>query len=392
MKSRSLFFTSPTVATALLAVAAGVLPAGEPPSISGAKSTATKAPSELDKLWNLAVLYKNKDNPWLQEISLFGRINVNWANVDTDAGDWSDWEARRVRAGVKVKFLQSLELKTEVRFLPFEDEIYDGLTEASLTWTASPAFRLGIGKQLPRYLLEGAISANELLTVERSHLAGTFWVGEDNFSTGVTAAGDIGKWSYSAGIYSAENDKQWGKLNAGFYGVASLAYDFGEALHLEKAVVRGDFAYNNGDTANTTPKPFEQVYALGLDAKQGRFGLQTNAAFGTGLRSQPDVWGLVIMPSYRLSDQWELVTRYTFLHSEGADGLKPVRRYENEVDDINGTKGDQYQAIYAGLNHYLYGNKLKIQAGVEYSWMEDKADNGGKYAGWSFLTGFRFYF
>ena len=88
----------------------------------------------------------------------------------------------------------------------------------------------------------------------------------------------------------------------------------------------------------------------------------------------------------------QLVARYTFLDSSGPDGIKLPRRYENEVPDLNGTRGDRYNAIYAGLNYYLYGHKLKFQTGIEYSHMSDSAGNGGSYNAWTYSSGIRFSF
>ena len=348
-------------------------------------------PSAFDHLWSLATLYKDKDT-FINEVSLFGRVHATWTAVDTDHGDWSDWELRRLRAGLRVKFADQFDLKTEVRFLPFEDPIYDGLTEASLTWTPDAAFSLSIGKQLPRYTQEGAISSSELLTIERSLLANTFWVGEDNYSTGISFAGKAGAWQYYAAALSGESDKAFGKLNAGWYGVASLGYDFAKPLKLDRALLRADYVYNDGDPGNTTTKPFSNTYLLGWDVKQERFGLVGNVITGTGLGKQSDVWGFVLIPTYDLTKKLQLVARYTFLDSSGPDGLKPQRRYENEVPDLNGKRGDRYQALYAGVNYYLYGHKLKLQAGIEYSHMADGANNGGGFNAWTFSTGLRFSF
>jgi phosphate-selective porin OprO/OprP len=359
---------------------------------SSATDLTTKAePSAYDRLWSHATLYQDKDNPWLQEVSLLGRIHANWASEQFDVGDWSDWEARRVRAGLRVKFLKQFDLKTEVRFQPFNDSCYDGLTDAVLTWSADPAFAISVGKQLPRYTQEGAASSNELLTLERSLLANTFWVGEDNYSTGVSCSGKIGSWQYYAAALSGETDQAFGKLDAGAYGIAGLGYDFAKSLHVERAVLRADYVYNDGNKANTTTKPFSNTESISFDLKQGRHGLIANVVAGQGIGNQPDVRGLVIIPSYALTPKLELVARYTFIDSDGAGGIKPQRRYESEVPDIIGTRGDQYQAIYAGLNYYLYGHKLKLQTGIEYSQMKASSDTGA-FAGWSYLTGLRFSF
>jgi phosphate-selective porin OprO/OprP len=379
-----------------LPLAALILTASLNMAVAGTPVTTTPSrttePSEFDKIWGLATLYKDKNNPWLEEVSFFGRAHTNWAAVDSDKGNWSDWEQRRLRAGLKVKFLQEFELKTEVRFIPQGGSAYAGLTEASLTWNADPAFRLTVGKQLPRYTLEGALSSNELLTVERSLLANTFWVGEENFSTGITATGDIGHWQYYVAFLSGESDKAFGDLDAGFYSVTSLGYDFATELGADKALLRADYVYNDGDGGNTTTKPFENTVGLGFDFKQGRFGVQSNVLRASGLGKQPDAWGFVLMPTYSITPKLELVARYTFLDGEGAGAIKPQRRYENEVPGITGTKGDGYQAGYLGLNYYVYGHKLKFQSGIEYSRMSDSSGKGGDYSAWNYLAGFRLSF
>ena len=347
--------------------------------------------SSFDQLWSLASLYSDQDS-FINQVSLFGRMDANWTAVDTDHGDWSDLELRRLRAGLRVKFADQFVLKTEVRFLPFEDPICDGLTETSLTWTLDPTFNLSIGKQLSRYTQEGGISAHELLTIERSLLANTFWVGEDNYSTGISASGKLGAWQYYAAALSGEGDKAFGKLDAGWYGVAVIGYDFARPLGLERAVLRGDYVYNDGDPGNTTTKPFSDTYIIGWDMKQDRFGLVGNVVTGSGIGKQPDVWGFVLIPTYDLAKRLQLVARYTFVDSDGADGIKPQRRYENEVPDISGTHGDRYHALYAGLNYYIYGQRLKLQAGIQYSRMSDSAGNGGDFDAWTYSTGFRFFF
>ena len=44
-------------------------------------------------------------------------------------------------------------------------------------------------------------------------------------------------------------------------------------------------------------------------------------------------------------------------------------------------------SAYIGLNYYIYGHKLKLMNGVEYSHL-----GGGDYDGYTFLSGLRFSF
>jgi phosphate-selective porin OprO/OprP len=72
--------------------------------------------------------------------------------------------------------------------------------------------------------------------------------------------------------------------------------------------------------------------------------------------------------------------------SSDPDGLRVPSRYERLVagDD---EKGNTYTSAYLGLNYYLYGHKLKLMNGVEYSTL-----GGGDYDGYTFMSGLRFSF
>ncbi len=384
---------------------AGLLTFSHLPQAVAGTSTATPADavaeptasekSTFDEIWSLATLYKDPGNPWLEEVRLFGRFHGNWSDENTDKGGWNGLEARRVRAGLDIKFLEEFELKGEWRFIPFPGGPVAGqraLTEASLSWSPDPAFRITVGKQLPAYTQEGLISSNDLLTVERSNLANTFWVGEDNFSTGLTLSGEVGAWQYYGGVFSGELDEYFSKFDAGYYWVAGLGYDFKKQLGVDRALLRFDYVYNDGDPRNLTTKPFTNSEDLDFELKDGRYGVNGTVIRGSGLRAQPDVWGFEFTPTFDITKKLQLVARYTFLNSDGPGGIKAQRRYENLVPDITGAKGDQYQAVYLGLNYYIYGNKLKLQTGIEYSNLHDSTGKGGSFNAWSYQAGFRFSF
>ncbi|MDB6140321.1 MAG: hypothetical protein JWO94_3393 [Verrucomicrobiaceae bacterium] len=387
--------TAFAAAALLPALHAGFSLAGTPVDAAKAvQPAAATEESEFDKIWSLATLYKNPSNPWIEEVRLFGRFHENWADEQTNRGDWEGFEARRVRAGIDIKFLDGFELRGEYRFIPSQYPIKatQGLTDANLSWSIDPAFKITVGKQLPPFTDEGIITSNELLTVERSNVANTFWTGEDNYSTGVSISGTKNAWQYYAGVFSGELDPYFSKFDAGYYYVGGLGYDFARQLKVDHALLRVDYVYNDGNPLNLAPKPFSNTVDLDFELKQGRYGLNGTVIRGSGIGKQPDVWGLEIMPTFSITKKLEFVTRYTFLDSDGAGGIKPERRYENEVPDINGTRGDRYQAVYAGLNYYIYGHKLKLQTGIEYSTMHDSSGKGGAFEAWSYQSGFRLSF
>jgi phosphate-selective porin OprO/OprP len=129
------------------------------------------------------------------------------------------------------------------------------------------------------------------------------------------------------------------------------------------------------------------VGSVNFQMEEGRFGLGTDLVASKGYRGQPDMYGLQFMPSMYLDEakRFQAVFRYTYINSDGENGIR-LGRYENSI--VSG-RGDEYNEFYAGLNWYLYGHKLKFQTGVQYTTVDDGANDGGEYDGWGVTTGIR---
>jgi phosphate-selective porin OprO/OprP len=104
-----------------------------------------------------------------------------------------------------------------------------------------------------------------------------------------------------------------------------------------------------------------------------------------GYLGQRDLKAIMLMPFYNLTDELQVLGRYTFLDSDGNNGVV-LPTYENRV--VRGA-GDRYHEGYLGANYYFYGHRLKLQTGLEFAEMRDRADDGGAYSGVSWVTGLR---
>ena len=69
-------------------------------------------PSEsiFDRIWALPTLYKNDENAFLQEFKLIGRYQLQYANVDSPQGSYSDWQTRRWRIGGEAKLFNMMKV------------------------------------------------------------------------------------------------------------------------------------------------------------------------------------------------------------------------------------------------------------------------------------------
>jgi phosphate-selective porin OprO/OprP len=91
------------------------------------------------------------------------------------------------------------------------------------------------------------------------------------------------------------------------------------------------------------------------------------------------------MPWLNLTKKVQAVARYTYVAGDEPNSVR-LNRYENF---LTSARGDEYNEVFVGLNYFLYGHKLKLQTGWSYQTMHDRAADGGKYAGWSWVSALR---
>jgi len=368
------------IATALLwaGVSWGQAPDGEkqPP----------KEPSDYDRIWKFAEWHKNEENPVVQNVLFSGRFQYEYGNVDADQGSHHEWNIRRLRLGAKSKLFREYTLHVEADFNPQEtDPFYVRLTDAYLQWSKSGSLKLTFGKHGVPFTMDGATSSKELLTIDRSNLANNMWFPQE-YMPGVSAAGKLSNWVYHLGVYSAgEANRELGEFNGGVFTLTSIGYDFADELGTEAAELTANYVYQNPDRANTFTRQLQHMVSVHFDLEDGAWGLRTDLSSGQGYLGQSDLWGVMIMPFVNATDKLQFVGRHTYLKSENPNGIR-LATYENRV--VAG-RGDRYNEGYIGANYYFYGHKLKLQSGLQFADMKDRATGSGTYSGVSFTSGLR---
>ena len=97
------------------------------------------------------------------------------------------------------------------------------------------------------------------------------------------------------------------------------------------------------------------------------------------------MWAFQGMPFVNVTRKFQVVGRYTFIDSDAPNGVR-LATYESRVVP---DRGDEYNELYLGANYYFYGHRLKLQSGVQFADMNDRANNGGAYSGVAWTTGLR---
>jgi phosphate-selective porin OprO and OprP len=372
---------------ARVALAAVLLLPAVSASAQGDPKPAPKPPSAYDQIWTKSTdWYNDKDNPVVQRILFTGRFQEDYAAVEADEASHSEWNVRRLRLGPRITLFRDYLFHTEVELNPQEhDPFYVRITDLYVAWQKHPKAVVTVGKQSVPFTQEGATSSKELVTVDRSNLVNNIWFTQE-YMPGVSLSGRAAPWTYRAGVYSSgAMNRELGKFTGDSFMLTVLGYDFGKALGVREATLTGNYLYQHPDVNNTFTKRWEHVMSIHFKLEQPRWGFRSDLSKTKGYLGQRNVFGVMAMPIFNATDKLQFVARYTYLDSDGINGLS-LATYENKV--VSG-RGDRYNEGYVGANYYFYGHKLKLQTGLQFAEMQDRANDGGAYSGTSWTTGLR---
>ena len=368
----------------------------------------------LDRAWSAFTLYKDESNPILQEFSLQGRLQLQAADGNADSGHFDasqrpdevmwgdDIEIRRARLGFKSKWLNQYKLEGQIDIDPdLQPNIYNDLYDLYLSYAPSDAYNFSVGKTKVKFTKEQEISSKEILTMERGLLSNMLFPGELT-GTWVNGKGIREYWLYELGVYNNDRNVEFTKENGGEIILAKVGYDYASHIRWDTAVASIHFMHNTepdfegdgtspGSTKKLRSPNFSNSIAITNDMSQGRFGLTSEFIYGEGEGSQSDVMGFTIIPSYYIYDGLQVVARFQIATSDDANDLSLPSRYEAFAPNLGDKKGDRYVSSYLGLNYYIYGHKLKVMTGVEYSSMAG-GSGGGDFDGYTVIGGLRFSF
>lgn len=374
------------IITAVLLAGVPALHAGENITI---EQKAESDESAFDRLWSLATLYKNDDNPVIQELKLRGRYQGQYHWLESQEGDESGWENRRSRFGIDAKLFHQFELRLDAQSNDQFDPFYDRLVDAYIKWRPNESFSLTVGKQKPQIAYFDFLqSTNNQPTFERSQIFNQLHVDR---VLGAVAEGKVGNWTGQVGVYSNDVNREFGELGGGWSFSAGLGYNFKNAVKLEKAELRADWLHSEIYPDNTLLNRYQDIGTATLWLKDGRWQFVAEGFAAGG--AAPSAVGFYLLPTYDLiPKKLQLVGRYSFSTGDGSDSVVAQTRYEREAPLLtDGGRGKQYQAGYLGIQYFIYGDKLKVLAGGEYAHLDGGGD-GGNLDSFTFLTGLRFSF
>lgn len=367
---------------------------------AGQNTSKEQPPEAFATIWKAPRLYANKNNPSIQAFSLVGRYHGQYWSVDSEGNRDDGWENRRLYLGINTRLFQQFTLEIQITVNDDFDPVYEGLYDAFIKWENSEdTFSASVGRLDYVYTgMERTTSSKKIKTMERALLVNQIMPGE---VVGLYAKGKHGALAYQTGFFSGSIEDEFTSFKGGFGALLGFAYPVN--LFYDKGTLHLDYLYNNGNEDNNAFEPYEHIVSLWHQGQRGALGIDMDFTMASGVGDTSDVLGLTLLPTYGLvhnmlisGDKLQLALRYHYASSRDEHGLKFNKRYEQKVAS---GKGDSYNAYYLGLNYYIYQQKLKLMAGVEYFNMADVKDDDSTIQntdttidGWSFISGIRLYF
>ena len=354
----------------------------------------------FDQIWSYATLYQNDANPALEEFKLRGRYQGQYWDADANQGSQSNWEDRRSRFGFDAKlFEKKVEVRADFQSNDGFKDFYDGLVDAYVRWKPQSWLSITAGKTKPLIAqYDWLESTNTEPTFERSQIFNQLGI---NRATALTVEGKTAAFTWRSGVYSNATpnstngtgkfgDGEFGDLNGGASFTLGAGYDFNKPLGVEKADWRLDWLHSNRQASDLVLNKYDDILSSTLRVKQDASAVVVEGFFASGGDgSNSNVCGFYIEPTYDiLPKQLQLVGRYSFASSTGPLGVVGQPRYERTVATVGG-RGDTYNALYGGVQYFIYGDKLKLMAGTEWARISGKRE---AYDGFTYLTGVRMSF
>lgn len=322
----------------------------------------------------------------LEKLAFSTRLQAQYAAIGTDidnAGDPADTNhlfIRRAYFGIKGQLVDNA---TAVITYDFASSNFDA---AYIDWELNDRNSLNVGlTKVPFGFEEFQTSSGSLKAIERSAVT-RFFVEPNNgrrlgagvYRNGVFLKGKNGNWDYQIALTNPERiSSPTSAGNDSNNGIAPWAYaGYKQAIgdgYLRSGVSFGYLPDQGGTVLGAGDDLL--VGSLFFDYSQNNFRVSSEIMSsdneqGAAPGQDSNSWGYFIQPSYRFSEKWEGVFRYSYVDSDG----RGINLSDAVRSAPSGGTMDTLKEAYFGGNYFFHGDNLKLQFGLVYGKSQDALD------------------
>lgn len=353
--------------------------------------------TELAEEAHAAVISSVSGGKSTNSIAISGRLQVQYAGLGTDAfgvPDTSHFFLRRLYFGAKAGVGEGW---TANFIYDFAGENFDKAFIEYAGVMGDQPFLLDVGIRKVNFAMDETTSSGSLDSIERSG-ATRYFVESNNGRR-------LGAGSYHVGIFFEGNPNARKQKTSGVY--------YSAAVTNPERSVGVDLAVGSGNRVTNTQAYWADIGYSGTAGGDGvakyQFGLQTgqlpdqggqrptegsdisvwgaNGSLsygnfelageyltsdvddGAGANMDASPWGAWVQTSYRATDAFQLVARYSYTDSDNR-GIKVSDGVRSAPAAFT---GDNLTEYYLGINYYFVGNDMKLQFGYAHG----TAERGG---------------
>lgn len=357
-------------------------------------------------------------NPYIQEFSAKFRAQYQWGFVDPNGGHQdgmrsSNNEFRRLRAGFSARVFEDYKVEMVWNIGGVNSTVNSSTNARSYTSSSLDSFSVSrnigevgveLGKFKPAYTGEYRTSSSKIKTIERSAIVNqltaekTWGLALKDANKKSTVAWQTGVWVQGIDDDTIWTTPEFNSDTSALFG-ASLTIKAGENAKVYVDYMHSFANVEDGDVVEPDGVSYEgagarDVLAITYEYNKDQFYFMGELIGGFGVigidESAENVFGLVLMPTYKFNEHFEGVFRYQL--SSGSNAAKIYKRYYTTNSDYSSTC-DLMQALYFGVNYYICPEKpdmMKLMVGMEYvnSHGLSASDKEG-FNGWQFSTALR---
>ncbi|WP_221031014.1 porin [Actomonas aquatica] len=340
--------------------------------------------AELTAESHAAVISSVSGGKSTHSLAISGRIQAQYAGLSSDANvaDTSHIFLRRLYFGAKASVGANWSANL---VYDFAGENFD---KAFIEYTGNLGgelpFNLDVGVRKVNFGMEEWTSSGSLDAIERSGATRYFVEGNNGRR--------LGAGSYRTGVFfdavpNARKQKTggffWGaaitnpERTEGPGGASSAGSDsnntFAYWADAGYSIVNAESSFRLGAAVGLLPDqggrtPTEDsdltVFNLYANAERGPWkvsGEFLSADIDNGIAGTTDAspWGVWVQGSYGITEQFEIVGRYSYTDSDGR-GIKVSDGVRSAPASLT---GDNLTEYYLGFNYYIVGSDLKLQFG-----------------------------
>jgi hypothetical protein len=361
-------------------------------------------------------------NPAVQKIKLEGMLQIQFDSVTTkdsahaNPSSADQFELRHLYFGAVADLGNGWSGELEADFAatgstqmsgaPQSQNTQNLLEKAIITKQVDDYGAATFGFQKTQFSYEENTLTSEILPVERSiatnyftrpyngpttgrlgfgnRLSGIYWEGHlpgDSsgfyygaaLTDGIESAATTGNAAGGAPSYNEFG--YWG--HAGYKGVVD-GVNYKVGLNAGYASEANSIATQNNAVYGYNPYLSLNYGRASLVAEYLQAIVQNGRSNATGATSNAAPYGINITPSYKINAAWELVSRFSYLSTNGRGALISQQEWDaanTAGTNASGTAGSDYDnvwAAYIGANWSIVGNSVKLSAGYEFAQFTDR--------------------